>query len=71
MRLGKIQKAIMNWVGNDRIFIGATSEKPKLLSGYTLDEITPSLERLVNKNLLVSSRKGFYEKSEKAKALKL
>ncbi|MBF4453930.1 hypothetical protein IRT38_00680 (plasmid) [Acinetobacter sp. SK-43] len=71
MRIGKIQRAILNWVGNNRIFIGATSERPDSLKGYTLDEIQPSLNKLIERNLLISSKHGFYEKSVKGKQLKI
>lgn len=71
MRLGKIQGAILNWVGNNRIIIGATSERPDSLKGYTLDEIQPSLNKLIERNLLISYKHGFYEKSVKGKQLKI
>jgi hypothetical protein len=63
MRLGKIQKAIVQWVtDNGYTYIGAGTQNHQRygLGGRTLEEIERSVQALVARGILKEHKPGFY-----------
>lgn len=63
MRLGPIQKKLVQWVReNGRTHIGAASKPPAHLGlgGYSMDEVGPALDRLVARRILARDKGSFY-----------
>lgn len=62
-RLGPIQKKLMQWVTEGgRVHIGDATVPPYHLGlqGYSMNEVGPSLARLVQRGVLESDKPGFY-----------
>lgn len=69
MRLGKIQKALIEWMGNRRVYIGASSVRPpgSILTRYYLEEVLAAADRLVARGILISDKPGFYSLNDPTK----
>lgn len=62
-RLGKIQKELLRWIEvYEYAMIGPGTTPPRWinLSGYSMDEVGPSLERLKSRGLIIEPKQGFY-----------
>lgn len=63
MRLGKIQKALVQWVteqGYTYIGAGTTAHQRYGLGGRDLEEIERSLQALVARGIIKEHKPGFY-----------
>lgn len=63
LRLGPIQKRLLVWIEtSEYLTIGPSTVPPEWagLSGLTMDEVGPSLERLKARGLVIEPKQGFY-----------
>ncbi len=63
-RLGHIQQQLVKWITcGGRTYIGASSRVPEgvFLKGFTIDELEPSLKRLIKRGIIKEINPCIYE----------